>query len=93
MKNVTELKKIKVGDFITLEKTDIEKMKKYIGVKRIVKKIQTNGFYIETETEKGTVNSWIDFPKAENFISTPCGFGYKTPDKLAFLQYIVEVQK
>lgn len=90
MKNVAELKKIKVGDYITLIKTNIEKMQKYIGIKRLVSKIQTNGFYIKTQTDKGFINSWIDFPKAIDFISTADGFGYYTKDKLAYLEYKIE---
>ena len=35
---------------------------KYLNVVRPISKVQTNAVYLKTETESGTVNSYLDFP-------------------------------
>ena len=41
---------------------------KYLNVVRPVSKVQTNAVCLKTETENGTVNSYLDFPPTASLV-------------------------
>lgn len=60
MKTFAQLKRdLKVG---TKLKCVFNHYGKYLNVVRPISKVQTNAVYLKTETENGTVNSYLDFP-------------------------------
>lgn len=60
MKTFAQLKRdLKVG---TKLKCIFNCHGKYLNVVRPVSKVQTNAICLKTETESGTVNSYLDFP-------------------------------
>lgn len=60
MKTFAQLKRdLKVG---TKLKCIFNHYGKYLNVVRPISKVQTNAVCLKTETEDGTVNSYLDFP-------------------------------
>ena len=66
MKTFAQLKRdLKVG---TKLKCIFNYHGKYLNVVRPISKVQTNAVYLKTETENGTVNSWLDFPPTASLV-------------------------
>ena len=66
MKTFAQLKRdLKVG---TKLKCIFNHYGKYLNVVRPITKVQTNAVYIKTETENGTVNSYLNFPPKANLV-------------------------
>ena len=66
MKTCAQLKRdLKVG---TKLKCIFNYHGKYLNVVRPVSKVQTNAVCLKTETENGTVNSYLDFPPKASLV-------------------------
>ena len=66
MKTFAQLKRdLKVG---TKLKCIFNYHGKYLNVIRPISKVQTNAIYLKTETENGTVNSYLDFPPTAGLV-------------------------
>lgn len=66
MKTFAQLKRdLKVG---TKLKCIFNYHGKYLNVVRPISKVQTNAVYLKTETENGTVNSYLDFPPTASLV-------------------------
>ena len=66
MKTFAQLKRdLKVG---TKLKCIFNYHGKYLNVVRPITKVQTNAVYLKTETENGTVNSYLDFPPKASLV-------------------------
>lgn len=66
MKTFAQLKRdLKVG---TKLKCIFNYHGKYLNVVRPISKVQTNAVCLKTETENGTVNSYLDFPPTASLV-------------------------
>ena len=66
MKTFAQLKRdLKVG---TKLKCIFNYHSKYLNVVRPISKVQTNAVCLKTETENGTVNSYLDFPPTASLV-------------------------
>lgn len=66
MKTFAQLKRdLKVG---TKLKCIFNHYGKYLNVVRPISKVQTNAVCLKTETENGTVNSYLDFPQKAKLV-------------------------
>jgi hypothetical protein len=73
MKNLAELKKIKVGTAFKLVDT-YEKPHKLLNTTRKVNLVQSNAIRFEPLEGQSGGGSWLYFPKASEFVGTERGF-------------------
>lgn len=91
MKNISELKRIKVGTELNLIFSKFPwKNNIKLPVKRIVRHVQSNALTFEAMPEIGLSSpSWLYFPKASDFVGTEKGFQILDGDGSKLLEYEV----